>query len=135
MRRRRVVVGLLALTLAGLALGWWLWPRSAINRQNAASIAVGIGRKEVETLLGGPERDDSSGIRVGEEGLQRDGEARGYIDLFVFINNRHSAYWFGNEVFVRVQFDEHEAVTEYETLAVCRPPGWPWQLFLRWIGR
>jgi hypothetical protein len=48
--------------LAGLAVGaWLLWLRSAITRENAAKVQVGMTLAEVEAILGGPARDESTG--------------------------------------------------------------------------
>src|SRR5260370_35995153 len=57
---RLLVFGLLA-GLLGLGGVWLLWPRSAITRENAAKIHVGMTLAEAEAILGGPERDESTG--------------------------------------------------------------------------
>jgi hypothetical protein len=45
-----------------LVLGvWLLWPRSAINLQNAARIQKGMTPDEVARILGGPPRDETLG--------------------------------------------------------------------------
>src|SRR5260370_5738376 len=71
-RRRLLLFGLLAGSLALGAGLWLLWPRSAITRENAAKIQEEMTLAEVEAILGGPERDDSSGplceVESGEAG-------------------------------------------------------------------
>ena len=48
--------------IAVLVAGAWLiWPRTAITRENAAKLHVGMTLEEVETILGGPARDESTG--------------------------------------------------------------------------
>jgi hypothetical protein len=59
--RRRLLLYLMASALALGAGVWLLWPRSAINADNFARIRVGMPLDEVETILGGPERDEAAG--------------------------------------------------------------------------
>jgi hypothetical protein len=59
-RRRLLLVVLAGLLALGVGV-WLLWPESAINAGNFAKIRVGMTLTEVESLLRGPERDDSSG--------------------------------------------------------------------------
>src|ERR1700722_14790543 len=62
-RRRLLVFGFLVvlvmLGVGGVVL--WAQPRTAITRENAAKIQVGMALTEVEAILGGPARDESSG--------------------------------------------------------------------------
>jgi hypothetical protein len=57
-RRRPLLIALpVALVLVGGA-AWAFWPRtSAITRENAAKITIGMTLAEVETLLGGAAGD------------------------------------------------------------------------------
>jgi hypothetical protein len=63
MTRRTCRLLPLALAAAVLAVGliaWLVWPPpSAITRENAAKIRVGMTLAEVEALLGGPARNES----------------------------------------------------------------------------
>src|SRR5882757_4406362 len=61
--RRRLLFGLLAVFIALSVGGWELWPRppSRITRENAARIEEGMTIAQVEMLLGGAARDDSTG--------------------------------------------------------------------------
>jgi hypothetical protein len=59
-RRRLLVFGLLAGLLALGVGGWLVWSRTAITRENAAKITEGMTLAEVEAILGGPERDEST---------------------------------------------------------------------------
>jgi hypothetical protein len=63
-RRRLLVFGLLAGLFAVGVGGWMLWPRTAITREDAAKIQVGMTLEEVEAILGGPPRSDASGNTV-----------------------------------------------------------------------
>jgi hypothetical protein len=67
-RRRLLLFGLLAGLLALGVCGWLLLPRTAITRENAAKIQVGMTLAEVEVNLGGPPRDDTTGPVVTESG-------------------------------------------------------------------
>src|SRR6266566_3187740 len=57
-RRRLFLFGLLVALLVVGAGVWLLWPRTAITRENAAKIEVGMTLGEVEAILGGPPRND-----------------------------------------------------------------------------
>src|SRR5438270_30783 len=61
-RRRLLLFGLpAALVLVGVGV-WALWPRqSLITVENAARIRQGMMSEEVEAILGGPPRDESTG--------------------------------------------------------------------------
>lgn len=60
-RRRILVFALLASLLAMGQAVMLLWPQSAITRENAAKIQVGMTLSEVEMILGGSARDESTG--------------------------------------------------------------------------
>lgn len=59
--RRRLLLFALLGGLLALGIFAVLWPRSAINRTNAAKIHKGMTLEEVETILGGPARNEASG--------------------------------------------------------------------------
>jgi hypothetical protein len=62
MTRRRFLLFASLITAIGLSVGIWLSsPRSAITLANATRIEEGMPLSEVETILGGPARDESSG--------------------------------------------------------------------------
>jgi hypothetical protein len=61
-RRRRLLFLSFTAVVIGVAVGvWLLWPHTAITRDNFAQLRVGMSRSEVEAVLGGPARDESSG--------------------------------------------------------------------------
>ncbi|SRR5260370_6050871 len=68
MTRRRLLLvvsaGVLAASLALGAGAWLRWPRTAITRENAAKIHIGMTLAEVEAILGGPPRDDVAAASV-----------------------------------------------------------------------
>jgi hypothetical protein len=58
---RRLFMFSLALALVVLCLSsWLLWPNSAITHENVRRIQKGMTLAEVEEILGGPARDDTS---------------------------------------------------------------------------
>jgi hypothetical protein len=60
-RTRRLLLFAVPAGLAvALIAAWLLWPRTAITRENAEKIQVGMTLAEVEAILGGPARDDQS---------------------------------------------------------------------------
>jgi hypothetical protein len=60
-RQRALLVGLLGVALATGATAWLLWPRTAVTRENAPKVRVGMPLAEVEAILGGPARDEATG--------------------------------------------------------------------------
>ncbi len=59
--RRLLLLAVVAVVVA-LAGGLWaLWPRSAITRENFAKIREGMTKDQVEAILDGPSRDESTG--------------------------------------------------------------------------
>src|SRR5579859_1727961 len=63
MTKKRWFLVLACVLILGIGIAaYGMWPReSAINAENAAKIRPGQSLWEVEVILGGPERDDSSG--------------------------------------------------------------------------
>jgi hypothetical protein len=59
-RRRLLLFGMLAGLLVLGAGVWLFWPRPGITRENAAKIQPGMTIWQVEHLLGGPARDEST---------------------------------------------------------------------------
>jgi hypothetical protein len=62
--RRMLLFGLPAAVVAVAVSAWLLWPRTAITRENADKIRMGMTLAEVEAILGGPARDESTGPLV-----------------------------------------------------------------------
>src|SRR5690242_5130368 len=60
-RRRFLALGLCVCVLLTGSVLWLLLPRTAITRENAALIQVGMTRAKVQAILGGPPRNDTSG--------------------------------------------------------------------------
>jgi hypothetical protein len=80
-RRRLLVFGLLTTVMAPVLGVWLLWPQSsAIKCENAARIQEGMTLAEVEAMLGGPARDESTRAVIGEgDDLQSIDECRSML--------------------------------------------------------
>jgi hypothetical protein len=59
--RRLLLFGLPAGLVAAMLAVWLLWPRTAITRENADKIRMGMTLAEVETILGGRARNEATG--------------------------------------------------------------------------
>jgi hypothetical protein len=122
MTRRRLLLFALpaALVLLG-ACAWVVWPCASITQENAERIQSGMTLAEVEVILGGPARQDTTGP-VSPDGF--DGEAipdgnvfesgvAGDDEEVVGWDRR----WLSDTVFVMVRFDRDNHVLEVR----CRP--------------
>jgi hypothetical protein len=68
MTRHRVLLFVLLATVASAVVaGGLLWPRTTITRPNAQRIEKGMTLAEVESILGGPARNDTTGPVVPED--------------------------------------------------------------------
>ena len=108
-RRRLLVIGLpFVLMVLGL---WMLWPRSStITRENAGRIQKGMTLAEVEALLGGPARDDSTGPVVRDNDDPRRDPIVWPAHLFN-PNSRLPVQWQSDEVTITVAFNPEAQVT------------------------
>ena|ERR1700730_13070060 len=115
-RRRLLLFGLLGGSLA-FAGAWVLWPRTAITRENAERIQVGMTVQEVEAILGGPARDETPK-------RQR----------LVWIQSvRPDLEWNSDQVSVWVHLDADRRVTSCHAIPV--PPAQsPLDMLRRWFG-
>jgi hypothetical protein len=120
-RTRRLVFALAAAAVLVFVASWLAWPRSAITRENAAKITIGMTLTEVERILGGAPRDESTGqpkVDMDEDGP--DGEQCRWSNrqLFLWTSgaevNRSPTrrQWNADSVTVWVAFDSQERVTE-----------------------
>jgi hypothetical protein len=65
LRPRRFLLLSIAAVVVGLAVGvWLLLPRTAITREKAACIDPGMTLEQVEIVMSGPARDESTGPLV-----------------------------------------------------------------------
>jgi hypothetical protein len=126
-RRRLLLLGLLV-SLIALGAGTWLFlPRTAITRENAEKIQKGMKLAEVEAILGGPERDESTG-RLEQDGSDDD-PARKYVDAV--IGKRKN--WRSDRVIIDVYMDAAGRVQVCYRLKVRRMHESPVAVFRRWL--
>jgi hypothetical protein len=141
--RRLLLFGLPAAVLLGLLAAWWLWPRTVITADNAAKIRPGMTLAEVEAILGGPARDESTGPLAADLGDETPADARQRRDaeevaLMVF---HFSAWWDGTPhwwqsdcVMVHVSMDRDGKVLRATRLPVRRAEERPLDRLRRWLG-
>ena len=128
-RRRLLFFGLLA-TLTGLGVGGWLlWPRTAITRENARRIQVGMTLAAVELILGGAARDDSTGPVEMESSEIVELAPISDLDLD---GGRHD--WKSDHVLVEVVFDRNRQVAEVSVIPMRRSDESPLDRLRRWLG-
>jgi hypothetical protein len=106
-RSRRFLFLCLAAVVVGLAVGGWLlWPsRSVITPENALTIEVGMALADVEGILGGPPRDESTGRLRATMDHDKIG---GHDTRLVFAKSRA---WVSDRAIVEVFFNEDGRVS------------------------
>jgi hypothetical protein len=137
MRSRRCLFLFIAVASL-LALGMWLtWPHTRITRENAVRIHEGMTLEEVELLLGGPGRDETSGPtteddkaqhlpEITDEKLMRKmrlelAERRGKFN-YDYSHASAERRWRSDEVGIVVLLDPAGRVTSCSWLPLCRRP-------------
>jgi hypothetical protein len=143
--RRRLLLFVPVAVAAVLALGAWVfWPCTAITRENAAKITEGMTVAEVEALLGGPARDETTGPVV----LERDGDpddvqqrAAIYEHLLVESLRNQAAgvrfpqavEWHSNNVSILVHFNREGCVTDCNSMPRRRANESSLAMLRRWL--
>jgi hypothetical protein len=137
MTRRRLL--LLALSVAVVLLGvgaWALWPQwpcTAITRDNAERIQVGMTLAEVEAILGGPPRGEMTGTVEMASDEQSD---FGLHHLQFKANLAMKTWppeWQSDEVVVAVRFDDAGRVSARHYLFLRRAEAGPLSALRRWL--
>jgi hypothetical protein len=151
-RRLWILTTLAAMTVCGAA-AWWMWlvPRSAINKQAFDQIEIGMNLTEVEALLTGPARDETTGpvlARLSQgEAAMAELEETSYDDFARAKIFRHEAnvnwveydppqpslkQWKSNDAIVSIHFDrESWTVLRKDFLSVYRKYEGPWAVLQR----
>jgi hypothetical protein len=134
-RRLFLALGLLACVLAGGA-AWVHWRTpTAINHENAAKIQGGMTLAEVETILGGPARDETTGPVEREEPPEfAPPDARGIRWRIAFADMRAGLQrWESDQARVWVHFDENGFVTDCREFQMRRVEESPLDMLRRWL--
>jgi hypothetical protein len=109
-RRLFIALGLLACVLLTSGVAWLLWPQTAITQENAAKLRKGMTLAEVEAMLGGPARDDSTGP------LEMAGGGWPAVGAYASINSAtpgdpHYQVWKSDRRLVGVRLDDSGRVS------------------------
>ena len=104
-------------------------PQSAITRENAARIKMGMTLAEVESILGGPTRDETSGRVVPDDD---DLWAHGRINILLSISQ---SGWRSDYVYISVDTDFEGHVTDIYTYPLRRHRDSPIEMIRRWLIR
>jgi hypothetical protein len=139
-KRWMLVVGVPASIAILAALACLLWPRSAINRGNFEKIKEGMTLAEVQALLGGPPRDETTGPVMAEIARADTGpwsrEALGVLladDFHYRPTLSGEGFWASNSLMVRVFFDQKGRVTSCESVDVVPIQESPITRLRRWL--
>jgi hypothetical protein len=136
MTRRRLILLSLCCLLAGVAV-WVAWPRSSdISAVNAARIEPGMTIIEVEGILGGPARDESTGPLATADS---DNDAAGQVDLLLIRTMQESGWgrplpatWVSDSVVIQIEFVDGRAGVP-QVFLVRRVRETPWKMLRRWL--
>jgi hypothetical protein len=140
--RRLLLFGLPAALLASAIAAALLWPRTAITRENAARIQVGMTLAEVESILGGPVRDETTGpcvpdlAKEGPGGTPHDLDSvERWIDFLVATSDATPwPRWQSNQVMIAVLFDTDGRVSDCHFFPVRRADETLLDRLRRWLG-
>jgi hypothetical protein len=114
--RRRLLLSTIVAIVVAVVLAvvvWLLQPPTAITRENAAKIKEGMAMDEVEAILGGAARDETTGPVIREEPPEfapRDASGRSF--RITILDQRPHLEWHSDEVRIWVHFDSNGNVTE-----------------------
>jgi hypothetical protein len=141
-RTRLLLFGLPAALVGALLVAWLLWPRTAITRENAARIELGMTVAEVEAFLGGPARDDviPRGLMpdLSDDAAENDGRyaliARGLSQRGMNADNPRCAIWRSGQAVVLVLFNDGGRAVDREVIPVRRKWESPFNVLSRWLG-
>jgi hypothetical protein len=132
MTRKRWALLLMLVACVGVFGAWLLWPRTAITRQNADKIQVGMTLAEVEAILGGPSRNEANGplLADGDE----DESWVDLVDLANLVNSDSTVCWTSNEILIMVSLDPAQKVEQTESFPAHRRSENMMDTFRRWFG-
>jgi hypothetical protein len=135
-RRRVLLLGSVAV-VAGVAVTVWaLWPAAtAITSDNGARITNGMTLAEVEALLGGPARDETTGpVERIEPPEFAPPDSRGIRWRIAIIDMRAGVQrWESDQARVWVHFDELPVVTGCQVFPLRRREEGALDVLRRWL--
>jgi hypothetical protein len=133
-RPRRLLLFAVVAGVVGLAAGLWLLRPTAIKFENALKIRKGMTLGEVETLLGGPARDETTGPVVQQDAWDA---PPGWLVL----SKRRPAewpqpeprYWRSDRLTIATWFDDKDRVVVHAVLIMRRADESPLDMIRRWL--
>jgi hypothetical protein len=135
-RRRLLLIALTVVALASLGTIWLLQrqSQSAITCENAAKIKEGMTLAEVQLLLGGPARDETTGPVIREEPPEfAPPDARGRRFRITILELRPHLEWLSDQARVWVHIDADGRVTECTYFPTRRAEESLLDRFRRWL--
>jgi hypothetical protein len=135
MTRRRLLLFGVPVVAVALTIGVWsLLPVSAITRENAARIQAGMTLTEVEAILGGPARDETTGpvVRVDPPEFAAP-DSRGIRYRIAFVDSRPHHEWQSDEARISVHFGEDGRVTDSTDFPMRRAEETLVNMLRRWL--
>jgi hypothetical protein len=141
-RRRHLLLLAVTVLAATLAVGTCLlWPTTQITQENAARIREGMALADVETILGGPARDESTGPLMAALPDYENAPERGMLAVQLMSWNRGKPgfstpapiLWKSNRAVIRVDLDFGGRVRLIRVLPVRRVQENPLDMLRRWL--
>jgi hypothetical protein len=134
-RRRLIWLALLGCLLVAGITAYCLTPSTAITRAHAAQIKPGMARAEVEVILGGPARDDSTGlVTIDVEQHASVQQAMMVESLMVLKAATPRMIWRSNQVIFWARFDDAECVEDCGSFPVRPDRESVFDMMRRWFG-
>jgi hypothetical protein len=136
--RRNLLLFAVSVLAATLAVGTCLlWPTTQITRDSAARIREGMALADVETILVGRARDESTGPIMADLPEEEKNELAvremswNYADLGY--NTPEPIVWTSNRAVIRVDLDFAGRVRLVRVLPVRRVQEHPVEMLRRWL--
>lgn len=128
--RKLLFASLATLVVLGLGV-WLLWPGTAITRENAAKITEGMRLAEVEAILGGPARDDTTGPVLTESGYGAN--TLWLEDVCLPFGDQRHHIWKSDCVLVLVSVEADGRVANFIAFHQQRAAERPIDMLRRWL--
>ena len=116
----------------------WAQPGTAITRENSAKVRVGMTLVEVETILGGPPRNETTGpleLDAVEPADWEEGTLqRRWIDFMFVEPPAKRVMWHSDQVVIWVQWNAAGYVNACDYFPQRRAAESPLDMLRRWFG-
>ncbi len=132
-RRRLLLIGPPAAFVVLGVGAWLLWPRTAITWENASKIREGMTLAEVETLLGGPARDETTGPVVPADTPEGWFLLRERMPTPERRAQPEAREWTSEHLMTKTWFDAEDRVVVHAVLVMRRADENPLDMLRRWL--